>query len=74
MPKPKFIQELKVTPPTKDIKGAVAELVKRKSPIVITDLNDAKVLISRVIYNLQADKKIDIVKAKAILYATGVYI
>ena len=68
------IKDLKSTPPDVAKKTrATEELIKRKTPLVITSLQGAKMLISRVILNLQQDA-IPILKAKALMYAISVYI
>jgi len=46
---------------------------KNKAPVIVLNLQDIKLLISRVMLQLQKET-IDIVKAKAILYATTCYV
>ena len=61
MSKVKFIQELKASPSN----GAREEIIKKvkdKKPLIVTNLKDAKILISRVIYHLQTGD-VDVNKA-----------
>ncbi len=75
MSKAKFIKELEQTPPTKEnFRKATIELVKRKSPIIMADVTDAKILISRQGYQLQAHKDVDVLKSKAITHTANSYI
>ena len=77
--KSKIIEELKNKDlnsgvgSAEEIRKSTIEIVKHKNPLIVTNLKDAKILCSRVIYLLQQDK-IETVKAKAIMYALTVYI
>ena len=73
--KPKLIQDIKSnnlklsTPDKKELE----RVIKNKVPVVVLNLQDIKLLISRVMLQLQKET-IDIVNAKAILYATTCYV
>lgn len=73
--KPKLIEDIKnnnlklSTPDKKELE----RVIKQKTPLVVTSLQDVKLLISRTLLLLQK-KKIDITLAKAILYATTCYV
>lgn len=78
--KNKIIQDLKnkelnegVRIDEKKLRRATTELIKRKTSLVIINLSDAKILISRIILQLQQET-IETVKAKSLLYAVSVYI
>jgi len=75
MSKPKHIKELESKPLETDIKirKEVTALIKKRTPFIVLDLKNAKLLISRIILQLQLDE-IEIVKAKAILHAINIYI
>lgn len=73
MAKPKFIKELEEGSPPKNNTGTIKKLVKGKTPIIIEDLKDAQILISKIIYDLQVNK-IEEARAKTLCYALTVAI
>jgi hypothetical protein len=75
MAKAKFIKELKSggTPKDKKKVGTIEQLVKSKKPIIISEMKDAKILIGKIIYDLQINK-IEEKRAKTICYALTVAI
>jgi len=73
MPKTKFIQELKDGSTPKKKIGTLEKLVKSRKPIIISELKDAKILISKIIYDLQINK-IQEARAKTLCYALTVAI
>ena len=69
--KPKFITDLEKG--KADDRKKTTELVKKKNHIIIVNLQDARILLSKVIYQLQAETIKD-AKARSILYACSIYV
>ena len=75
MTKVKFIKEIGKGSALKKVKGVgtIERAIKAKKPIIINTLNDAKILIGKIIYDLQINK-IEENRAKTICYALTVCI
>ena len=75
MSKTRFIKEIKDGSALKKVKGVgtLERAIKAKKPIIINTLNDAKILIGKIIYDLQINK-IEENRAKTLCYALTVCI
>ena len=73
MAKAKFLKELKDGSTPKEKVGNIKQLVKSKNPIIIEELKDAQILISKIIYDLQINR-IEEKRAKTLCYALTVAI
>ena len=71
MAKAKFIKELQDGSTPKEKIGTIKQLVKSKNPIIIEEIKDARILISKIIYDLQINK-IEEKRAKTLCYALTV--
>ena len=74
--KSRITADLEVTPGAVEPSRRREDIVKKvicKKPLIVTNLQDAKILISRIVYQLQTGD-VDISLAKAILYGTSCYI
>lgn len=72
--KPKFITDIeKGKINNKLLRKETTAMVKNKNHVIIVTLQDAKILLSKVIYQLQAETIKD-VKARSILYAVSIYV
>lgn len=69
MSKIKFIKAIKTGSTLKKVKGVgtLERAIKGKKPIIINTLNDAKILIGKIIYDLQVNK-IEESRAKTLCY------
>lgn len=74
MAKPKFIQTLeRGSQDLALLRKETTAMVKKKNHVIIVTLQDAKILLSKVIYKLQ-EKSIPDSQARSILYAVSIYV
>ena len=77
--KPKIITDLKdkglnTDPiPTNDKKEALRQLIARKTPVLVTDLFDCKLLIAKMLLQVQTDS-VDSQKARTIVWICSQYV